>query len=384
MRAKYSIALALLLTAQVVRAGCPPALVTVAESVSRLRAVPAPFAPPCRFVAAGALRAELDRKLRADLPLAPERFLEVLFRLALVDDAPTIVYPRLLDFYATQVLAYYEPARNEMVLLEGPAAQQVSAQLVWAHELGHAAQERRFKLPSRLYLLADNADAQRAASAIAEGDALLTMLAVAGGGADLGGLAEATLAGAAAAQPDVDGVPEYFVADLLFPYTEGLRAVLREYRRGGFAAIDALLAAPPASTAALLHPDRPAPGPALGDTVLPPVPPGWESVVSDTLGEWGLRFWLARRLGEETARRLAHTWDGDRLRLVAREGEWALVWRLRCRDEAGRVTLEAGLRGVLPGLLTRLGGNAPPPMLWHPAGRELEIRANWPAAPAAR
>ena len=380
MRAKYSIAALLLLACRAGWAACPPGLLTVAESVARLRGVTAPFAPPCRVVAAPALRQELDRKLRADLPLTPERFLEVLYRLGMIDVAPALCYPRVLDFYSSQVLAYYEPSHDEMVLLDGPAGQQVASRLVWAHELGHAAQERRFKLPSRLYALADNGDAQRAASAIAEGDALLTMLAVAGGGGDIATMAEATLAGAALALPQPDGVPEYFAADLLFPYTAGLRAVLRAYRRGGFAAVDELVATPPATTAALLHPELPVPGPPLTDDVLPPVPQGWSGVATDTIGEWGLRFWLARRLDEETAATLAGTWDGDRLRLVARGDRWALTWRMRCRDEAGRIALTAALRAVLPALLGRLAGGPSPPLSWRPAGREVELRAGWPAA----
>ncbi len=259
MRGKYNTVLgSLLLAGAALAAPCPPAIPAIAAKVAELRDVPAPFSPPCRLIAPGALRAALDHKLHRDLPVAPELFIEALTRLGFVTGEPAAIYNRLLDFYASQVLGYYEPDGDEMVVVDTPAAGRAEGALVWAHELEHAAQEHRFHLPSRLLAMRGDSDEQRAASAIAEGEAMLVMYVLNAPGVGAQGLELAeTAVRQQARELAPPGVPEYFVADLAFPYTAGFAAVLRAYRAGGWPAVDRLLAHPPTSTAALLHPDRP-------------------------------------------------------------------------------------------------------------------------------
>ncbi len=119
--------------------------------------------------------------------------------------------------------------------------------------------------------------------------------------------------------------------------------VLRAYRTGGWPAVDRMLRLPPTSTAALLHPDRPAPGPPITDAVMPAAPRGTEEILTDALGEWTLATWLARRLPAERAEALAAGWDADRLRIVrlrADRDRWSMAWRVRCRTVAMRQALE--------------------------------------------
>jgi hypothetical protein len=52
------------------------------------------------------------------------------------------------------------------------------------------------------------------------------------------------------------GMPKYLVDSLEFPYVGGLKLVAMAYRRGGWAAVDALYADPPRSTREILHPDE--------------------------------------------------------------------------------------------------------------------------------
>ncbi len=352
--------------------------------------MPPPFDPPCREVSERALVGELDHKLRRDLPVAPRLYLEALYRLGMISRSPTEVYPRLLDFYASQVLGFYEPHGDEMVIVEGAPIDEAMGRFVWAHELDHAAQERRFRLPSRLLAMGADSDAQRAASAIAEGEAMLVgfvlELPASTDESKLADLAEA-LENESRDMPAPDGVPEFFVTDLLFPYTAGFAAVLRAYRAGGWHAVDGLLAHPPPATAVLLHPDRASPpGRPLADGDLPVAPAGYETVLTDTLGEWGLSFWLSRRLPKPAADELAAGWDGDRLRLVreqARPERWALVWRLRCRSVPAREALERALQATLPSLLANLDGGVPPTLVWVTAGGTLELRAGWSGGPSA-
>jgi hypothetical protein len=386
MRAKYSIALfAVLAATSALAAPCPAALTTVAHEVAALRHVRGTFAPPCRIVDATELRRLLDAKLRRELPVAPELYLEALTRTGFIDGAPDELYSHLLDFYCSQVLGFYEPESDEMVIVGSPAAERVEGQLVWAHELEHAVQEHRFHLPSRLLAMRGDSDRQRAASAIAEGEAMLVMLLVNDMNRNnFGSLDRAEEAMAKqAAELSVPGVPEFFIQDLVFPYTAGLKAVLRAYRGGSWRSVDRLLADPPANTAVLLHPGEALDTPIVPTSALPAVPPGWEEVLTDTVGEWGLAFLLDRRLPHEDAARLAAAWDGDRLRLIrdrTDRARWALAWRLQCRSADLRRGLETVLQQRLPGLLRRL---APPPELqfvWTASGASLEVRAAWPPA----
>ncbi len=369
---------------------CPPDLSAVAAEIAAVRHVPSPFSPPCRVIAARRLHDELDRKLRRDLPLDPVVFIEALARTSMVDGAAPALYQRLLDFYGSQVLGFYEPQNDEMVLVSGSSAAAVASRLVWAHEVAHAAQEHRFHLPSRLLRIRHNGDAQRAASAIAEGEAMLVMTILEAGESgvqlDLATAAEAMAAQARAFTPP-EGIPAYFADDLLFPYTAGFTTVSSAYRSGGWAAVDALLARPPTTTAALLYPHLATIGPPLADSDLPPVPTGWSEVLTDTLGAWGMRFWLSRAIPETEADALAATWDGDRVRLVRDRtgGCWGLAWRVRCRSENDRQVLETALQRHLPGLLTRLcPGGAPASLTWVSDRRSIEVRAHWPSGTPPR
>lgn len=348
-----------------------------------LRRVEAPFLPPCRFLAPGSLRRELDAKLRRDLPLPPERYLESLWRLGLIDQKPGLVYPRLLDFYSSQVLGFYEPSKDEMVLLRPANPASVAGSPVWAHELAHAAQERRFGLPTRLLAMRDDGDRQRATSAIAEGEAVLVMLVLGQTGSDLQALRRTQQQLAAQAEtmtPPAD-VPSYFVKELVFPYVQGFATVLAAFERGGWSDVDALLADPPRTTAQLLHPDRSGPSTHLGDEALPVTPQGWTPVLTDTLGEWTLATWLgAGGMASPEASRMAAGWEADRIRLITRADDlWALALTVRCRDHDAAGRLAAAFGSQLPSLLTNLNPGTKPAMQIELAGSTVSVRAAWPA-----
>ncbi len=351
--------------------------------MAELRAVSGPFSPPCRLIEPASLRAELDRKLRRDLPIPPELFLDALVRIGFIDGDPAVIYKNLLTFYTGQVLGFYEPQEDEMVVVDGPATEKIERAPVWAHELAHAVQEHRFHLPSRLLAMRGDSDEQRAVSAIAEGEAMLVMLLVdaPSRGTEELERAERAVRQQAHALGTPAGVPDYFVADLVFPYTTGFEATLRAYRSGGWAAVDRLLTDPPTSTAALLHPDRPRTPGTVPASELPPVPEGWEEVLTDSVGEWGLSYLLGRRLDPGQAATAASGWDGDRMRLIrdrADLGRWALAWRLRARSVEARRTMEEAMQRHLASLLARLAAPEPPNLTWVTSGRTLEVRAAWP------
>lgn len=352
--------------------------------MAQLRNVRGRFSPPCRVVSVDALRGELERKVRRDLPIAPELYLETLLRMGFVEGEPRELYRHLLAFYTSQVLGFYEPDGDEMVIVAQPATAAKESSIVWAHELEHAVQEHRFHLPSQLLAMRGDSDRQRAASAIAEGEAMLVMLLVSNEGAlDAESLEiEQEALAEQAAELTAPGVPDFFVQDLVFPYATGLATVMRAYEAGSWPAVDRLLAHPPADTAVLLHPDESRDAPTVPASEMPPVPPGWEEVITDVVGEWGLSFLLGRRMPHDQAAVLASAWDGDRLRLVRatrRPEQWALAWRISCRSEAQRQALEGALERSLPSLTSRLAPPCPVEFAWTATGRGFEVRAGWPS-----
>ena len=370
----------MLLATAAVANPCPPALLATAARVAELRGVPLPFQPPCRFIPVSSLRAELDTKLRRDLPLPPELYLEALQRLGFIAGDPAFVYPRLLEFYSSQVLGFYEPSADEMVLVNRGNSAASKDATVLAHELTHAAQERRFHLPTMLLAMQHNSDQQRAASAVAEGDATLVMLVLGPSGSpSISSLWETQrqLAAQTTSLPVPEGVPDFFVEDLVFPYAQGLATVLASYEKGGWTAIDDLLRAPPSTTSELLHPGRRPSGPPLGDANLPPPASGWTTVLTDTMGEWALAYWLGRRIPTRAATHLAATWDGDRFRLARNaHGEWALTHLIRCRDGAGCSALASALRAHGPALLANLAPGREPAVSVSRAGNLLTVRSS--------
>jgi hypothetical protein len=228
----------------------------------------------------------------------------------------------------------------------------------------------------------DDGDRQRATSAIAEGEAILVMLVLDQDGPDLPALRrmQRQLAAQAETLAPPPGVPPYFVKELVFPYAQGFSTVLAAFERGGWPAVDGLLADPPRTTAQLLHPERPGIPAHLGDEVLPAPPPGWTTVLTDTLGEWTLATWLRLRLAPAEASRVASGWDADRARLVTGpDGAWALALVVRCRDSEAAARLAAAFESHLPSLLVNLNPGTKPRILQELVGATVSVRVGWPA-----
>src|SRR5579871_1058263 len=101
-----------------------------------------------------------------------------------------------VKLYLSQVAAFYDHRRKEMVILEG--ARQLSQEsgfrfvsysdwrdeMILAHELTHAMQDQNFEMGSRLEKISDNDDALLAFKSLIEGDATLAGFAYVRGGMD--------------------------------------------------------------------------------------------------------------------------------------------------------------------------------------------------------
>ena len=305
------------------------------------------------------LRTFLRAKLADSFPAPPAETLKSLAVLGLIDETPDVV-ERLLDFYASQVVAFYDPEPRRFFVVTGGAAEtletmgagDVAERLLYSHELTHALQDQSLRLDSRFRSLRDDGDRALALQCLLEGEATVVMVRVAL--RDLPGADEAVeealapllSAGALEKANAPKNLPEYFVEQLFFPYVEGTAYVRRAVARGGWKEVDRLWTDPPTSTSQILHEER---RPAPATDLLPADasrlgPPRSRFLYSDTIGEWSVRFLLRRSIPEEEASEAAAGWRGDRIAFYASGDSLSYLWRLRFESPAAAGRFERAIR----------------------------------------
>ncbi|HWZ84957.1 MAG TPA: hypothetical protein VN032_02070 [Thermoanaerobaculia bacterium] len=300
----------------------------------------------------------LRSKILEGLPASAEEYLHSLAILGLIEDGPGSL-DRLVDFYASQVVAFYDPEPRRFFVVKGAeglvAASAdmagVAQNLIYSHELMHALQDESMRLDSRTRALKDNSDRGFALQCLLEGEATFVMIRVAlkdipGADAqaeeELGPLL--TSGGLERANVPKD-IPAYFVDQLFFPYSEGTEFVRAAIKKGGWPEVDRLWRDPPDSSSEILH-GAPYPPPVEG--LLPAnaaaLFPGQRLVYMDTLGEWTMRFLLGRALPDDEAAKAATGWRGDRIAFVSSGGRMGYLWRIRFEDGLSAARFEAALR----------------------------------------
>jgi hypothetical protein len=136
---------------------------------------------------------------------------------------------------------WYEPSTRRLVVVEGETDAMGRGVLV--HELFHALQDQHFGL-ARLHAQARDADAQRAVTALIEGEAMLAVSEL----LDYDFEQHAKL-------PETGPLdPQRF--EKIFHYGAGLRFVRALRDAGGWELVDAAFRDPPQRTAEILHPVR--------------------------------------------------------------------------------------------------------------------------------
>jgi hypothetical protein len=266
------------------------------------------------------LAADFARDNPPDLVLANQRLLELMGLLpagsSLMD-----LYVRLLG---SQVAGYYDPHTKELYVVSKSGGIGPTERVTFAHEFTHALQDQHFGLQNLHIDTIGQGDASLAHLSVAEGDATLLMTLWAQAHLSPVELLQmATEANDPEQAKVLAEMPEILKQTLFFPYLSGLQLVTSARAAGGWAAVDALYAKPPASTEQVLHPEKYAAGEAPIQVAFPTdlakrLGSGWSVDLQDTLGEFQLRVWLesAGKVPSETATAAAAGWGGDRVALV--------------------------------------------------------------------
>ncbi|GMR10078.1 MAG: hypothetical protein BMS9Abin28_0899 [Anaerolineae bacterium] len=232
-------------------------------------------------------------------------------------DADYELFDLYLDLYSENIAGFYDDEIEQMFVVQdsrfgGPE------RLTYAHEYAHALQDQTYDLDQGLGFNheACEEDSERCAAlqALLEGDATLLeerWLLTYASDADFQQLLDFY---DSFSSPAYESAPEFLKEDFLFPYTTGFDFVESVFLDGGWAAVDALYAAPPVSTEQILHPGRypnDMPVPLTVPEVLDSFGSGWREMDRDVLGEWFTFLTLRERLPEEQAQVAAEGWGGD-------------------------------------------------------------------------
>jgi hypothetical protein len=336
----------------------PARIREVSRAVEEVRGRRFSEAVPASEMNPASLKTFLRGKIADAFPAPAEETLRSLAVLGLIEKTPDLV-ERLVDFYASQVVAFYDPEPRRFYVvrgagggaLEGTGSEDLAENLLFSHELMHALQDQSLKLDRRFRSLKDDGDRALALQCLLEGEATLVMVRVALRdlpGADAAAeeaLAPLLSAGALERANVPKGLPDFFVDQLFFPYVEGTAYVRRAVSRGGWKEVDRLWNEPPLSTSEILHDGR---RPPPASDLLPAdagriAPAGSRHLYSDTIGEWATRYLLRRSLAEGESVDAVSGWRGDRIAFYVSGGSLSYVWRLRFDTPGSALLFETAL-----------------------------------------
>jgi hypothetical protein len=265
-----------------------------------------------------------------ELIAANERMLKTMGLLA-PDASLTDLY---IDLLGSQVAGLYNPDDKQLYVVSKSGALGPAEKTTFAHEYTHALQDQNFDLSGFDLDQAGEGDRAIARLSLIEGDATLVMSYW-----QIGNLSQAELLELLGQGLDpeatriLEEMPTVLRESLLFPYTSGLRFAQRLQGIGGWEAVDAAFAKPPASTEQVIHPEKydAAEAPIavdLPDDLAVRLGDGWSVALEDTLGEFQLSIWLSDAGGGTLAgaTEAAAGWGGDRSAvLTGPDGATAVV-----------------------------------------------------------
>ena len=337
----------------------PERMAEVQKQVEQVRGRRFLRAVPASEIDGTELKKVLRAKLVEALPAKEDEYFRTLAALGLIEDAPGTL-DALVDFYASQVIAFYDPEPRRFFVVKGAEqreemadAGEMGRDLIFSHELMHALQDETLHLDDMVKAMKDDSDRSFALQSLLEGEATLVMIrtaiqAIPGADESAEEAMIPLLSAGTLERANVPkSVPDYFVDQLFFPYVEGTQFVRAAVKKGGWAEVDRLWKFPPASSSEILHGS---PYPAPAKNLLPAdagsLVPGSRLLYMDTLGEWTLRFLLGRALPEEQAAAAAQGWRGDRIAFFATGPKTGYLWRLRFDEPGSAARFESALNAA--------------------------------------
>ncbi len=245
----------------------------------------------------------------------------------------------MIDLLDENLAGLYEPRLGLMMVRKDLPEE--TRRITLLHELVHALQDQYFDLDEIVTAHPDDSDKSSALSCLAEGDATSAMLdGVLPEGKTALDLPEGSIEAQFFAQAPKTNAPDLIIRSLYAPYLDGLGFVHTLRRRGGFAEVNRVFAAPPISTEQVLHVDKYDAGeqPIAVATPGPPGP-GFEELLHDVWGEQSLRLALEEWLPPSEARRAAAGWGGDRIVAYKKGDQIAVAWEVVWDDEGEAVEI---------------------------------------------
>lgn len=239
-----------------------------------------------------------------------------------------------VDLSTDPAADFFDHQLKELVVV-GDRGFGILERLAYIRAYDLAVQDQHFGLASRLKddpgLCPPVNEGCAAVRALVEGDAALLQEQWLRTYATAQDLADLALAEQATPGPASYGVPAFVQQAGRFPQTFGLEFVRRLYLKGGWAAVDAAYASPPASTEQVLHPERyPKAAPVSIDApdLTATLGSSWHEVSHAVLGERNIRAMLETELSAPKADEAAFGWGGDGYRLYeeASTGARVLIW----------------------------------------------------------
>ena len=287
----------------------------IRQQVAQVRGLELKAEAPVTPLARAALVGKLSREL--DAPQTIREFLTSQMLLEVLGAMPRGFNLRQLQLQLLQeqTLALYD-YEDRVVYLVAEAAGDLGAneRLVLAHEFTHALQDQHFSLRRILPRNPQNSDADMAARALVEGDAMLTMRIW---GRQFLRPSDKRSLGDEPVQTDpvLDGAPLLVRGEVLFPYDAGWVFAQLLHQDGGYAAVDQAFLNPPKSTEHILHPEKYVAGEQPVNVTIAPLEQAlagtWKTLRTDTFGELVLRLLLEPGVGWPDAEAAAAGWGGD-------------------------------------------------------------------------
>ncbi len=256
--------------------------------------------------------------------------------------APDVdLYALELDFRTGVVLGQYDPESKQLYVISGASSFGPLERVTFAHEFTHALQDQHYDIRSLMPKDSDNSDRDLAASALLEGDALITeelfqTHALTRAEREEKRRQERTLGGSL----NLDRLPLVIVEETYFPYTEGPKFIvsvagqdaLRQAIQTGTGygpRVNRIFENPPQSSAQIIHPEKYLQGVSPVAVTFPDLAaalgPGWKQLRKDVLGEIDHRILIQQFVNRDLGDRASSGWAGDAFALLGNGDEVAVV-----------------------------------------------------------